>query len=263
VQAILCTDRKISSALGSAETTLKSRTLGVESWRCLTSGTDSDILCAVRLLQDELIRANEIGPANILQIIRTALNKRKHEKVDELIQGKFGISYKEFLETGKNRFPHDIFRAAIFEVEQTGLDAEFIIVGYTHGYPILVKTDTRCGATIREHFAVAGEGAYLAQAALLSRAHSHLEAFGRTHYGVYEAKRFSQGAPSVGMSTSITVLHSDGRHEMLKSSGTKFLDQKYEEYGPKKLTDNFSVDDGLFAPLQIIESRKLAADHPP
>jgi hypothetical protein len=97
------------------------------------------------------------------------------------------------LETGKGRLPEDIFRGATFEVEQTNLGAEFIIVGYINGYPVLVKTDPRCGASIKEHFAVAGEGAYLAQAALLSRAHNHMEPFGRALYNVYEAKGFPKG----------------------------------------------------------------------
>ena len=47
---VVCTDRKISSALGSSETILKSRALGFEDWRCLTAGSEPDILCTVQLL---------------------------------------------------------------------------------------------------------------------------------------------------------------------------------------------------------------------
>jgi hypothetical protein len=253
---ILCTDRKISSALGSAETSLKSRTLGLESWRCLTSGSDIDILCTLRLLQNIFRDENNIDETNVLALVRAALNNRKRDKAEELIQGKFGISYMEFLEHGKNRLPDDIFRAVAFEVEQTALDAEFIIVGYGYGYPLLVKTDTNCRASIKEHFAVAGEGAYLAQAALLSRAHNHLMPFGRALYSVFEAKKFSEGAPSVGKSTSITVLHSDGRHELLTPEGLLYFENKYQEFGPKELSEDFSTESKLFAKLKTLPPRK-------
>jgi hypothetical protein len=94
---ILCTDRKVGGALGTAETMLKSRTLGVAEWRCLTSGTDTEILCALRLLKNHFGRASYIDERNVLKLARDALNERKKDKADELIQGKFGISYDEFL----------------------------------------------------------------------------------------------------------------------------------------------------------------------
>src|SRR5215469_18865531 len=92
---IICTDRKIGGALGSSETMLKSRSLGAASWRCLTAGTDSDILCAVRLLKNGFVATEHIDETNALSIVRDALAQRKNEKASELIQGKFGISYAD------------------------------------------------------------------------------------------------------------------------------------------------------------------------
>src|SRR5438552_3725069 len=93
---ILCTDRKVSSALGSAETMLKSRIIGTR-WRCLTAGKDTDILSLLRLLKNHFMSPSNIDETNVLSLVRNALNERKKEKADEIIQGKFGIPYTDFL----------------------------------------------------------------------------------------------------------------------------------------------------------------------
>jgi len=258
---VLCTDRKISSALGSAETTLKSRSLGVESWRVLTSGADRDIQSTLRLLKQRFSESESIDETNVLSIVRAALNQRKKDKADELVNGRLAISYSEFLERGKKKLPKDIFRAITAEVELTKIDAEFVIVGYAYGFPILLKTDGNCGASIREHFAFAGEGAYLAQAALLSRAHNHLETLGRTIYSVYEAKKFSQGAPSVGEETSITILHQDGRHNLVSTTrGLAFLEEQYQKFGPKKVSRDLKVSPELVEKLATVPPREPKKD---
>ena len=138
---------KVSGTLGSAETMLKIRVIG-DSWRCLTSGIDNDIFATIRLLKNHIQKEQAIDETNILKVVRSALNERKRDKADELIQGKFAIPFFEFLATGKCRFPDDIFRAAMIEIELMQIDAEFIIAGFAERFPVLIKTDNKCMAAI-------------------------------------------------------------------------------------------------------------------
>ena len=180
------------------------------------------------------------------------MNQRKLDKANEITQGKFGISYQELLQTGKDRLPQDIFRNAVAEIENTKINAEFVILGFSYGFPMLIKTDERCGATIKENFAVAGEGGYLAQAMLLHRGHHHLNDLGRTLYKVYEAKKFSEGAPSVGKRTSISVIHHDGRHDYLIQKGMDFMEEKFREFGPREISAEILMRDDLFRRLSAM-----------
>lgn len=192
---IACADSKISTALGSSNTALKIRAMignGGVQWRCLTSGGDEDILAVLRLLKIGF-RAAPVDETNIVHVTRTALHTRKLDKANELVQGKFAIPYAEFLATGKIRLPDDIFRAATTEVELINVNVDLIIVGYDSvGYPLMVKANGN-KAAIKEDFVVAGEGGYLAQAALLSRQYHNLTSFDEALYAVYEAKKSRTG----------------------------------------------------------------------
>lgn len=234
---ILCTDRKVSSALGSSETMSKVRSIVPNKWSCLTSGTDSHILATLLHLQEQFREhKGTVDETNALSLVRAALNKRKLEMAEECIRGKFGISYTEFMATGKSRLPDDQFRSATTEVELLKNDAELIIVGFPLGFSMLIKTEGTYAA-IKEDFAVAGEGGYLAQASMLHRAHNSLESLDRSLYCVYEAKKFAEGAPSVGRSTSVITMSKDGVLRFMNHKGRQFLDATYEKLGPQKMPD--------------------------
>lgn len=243
---ILATDTKVSGALGSSETMLKNRFLS-PSWRCLTSGSDTDIIATVALLKKHFRKA-AVDETNVVHVIRTALNERKSEKANELIQGKYAISYTEFLATGRSRLPDDLFRAATTEVELIRINADFIIVGHDSSKSaLLVEANGRCEVAIKEDFVAIGEGGYLAQASLLNRSHSYVDAFAETLYAVYEAKRFAEGAPSVGRNTQLNVLHSNGLYEIVQLSGMTFLASQYEQLSRRKIPTlkiepNFLID---------------------
>jgi hypothetical protein len=122
------------------------------------------------------------------------------------------------------------------EIELTEIEAEFLVVGFAGIFPMLIKTNRRCSAIIQEDFAVAGEGAYLAQASLLDRGHWDLRSFDETLYAIYEAKKFAEGAPTVGKSTSIWVLHRSGEQDSISTDGLMFLEGKRQELGRKKIS---------------------------
>jgi hypothetical protein len=232
---VICTDSQVGGSLGTADTMLKIRTI-TPVWRCLTAGTDTDILGLLRLVRLHFARAKgEIDETTVLSIVRAALSARKAEKVDELIQGRFAIPYSEFLAHGKERLPEESFRSAVTETELTEINAEFLIVGFWRQFATLIKTDHKCGAMLQEDFSVAGEGAYLAQASLLDREHHGMKSFGETIYSVYEAKKFAQGAPSVGEDTRLSVLHKTGEWELLSLKGHDFMETARQELDRKPI----------------------------
>ncbi len=154
---VLCTDWQVSSALGSAQTFLKQRHMA-RTWLALTAGLDSDILALIPRFRAALISAQrsteKISDMNAPKIIRDVLDFRKREKIDEHIQGAYGISYSEFLKTAKDQFPTDIHRKAMYEVESIEIGAEFIFSGFTEDkFPILITTSGTSKTSIREDFA--------------------------------------------------------------------------------------------------------------
>jgi len=251
---VWCTDVLISGALGSAETMLKTRAIS-DKWRCLTAGKDSEILATLQLLKVHF-GSKQIDETNILACTRAALNQRKREKANELTHGKFALSYDDFLMHGKTRLPNDLFRGTAMEIELIQIEAQFIIIGYTEiGGATIVQTDKRCSASLKEDFATVGEGAYLAQASLLSRGHSYTNSFGKTLYNVYEAKKFSQGARSVGEITALSVFHKSGIFEFLLPNGVEFLDKKYQQSSRQWVSD-FEPPDGIFQQMYPIQTDK-------
>jgi 20S proteasome alpha/beta subunit len=253
-RVIAVTDKRVSSPLGSADTGLKMRIIA-RNWHCLTSGTESDILGTLKLLEDNFI-AETVDETNVLHLVRKSLNERKRDKANECTQGKFAISYDEFLQHGKTRLPDDLFRTTAMEIDQIQVDAELIIFGYPKiGGSILIKTDKRCGASLREDFVTIGEGGYLAQASLLNRARSYAETFERALYNAYEAKKFAEGAPTVGPSTSILVYHKDGSSDVILPSGMEFLDEKFIELSRRPVPKDMSLKAAMFEDMADVAKR--------
>jgi hypothetical protein len=232
---ILCTDGKASSVPGDTEHNLKAHALTLR-WRCLTSGNEQEIEALLPLLSKSFRTAITIDETNVVELARAALRQRLLDKREEFIQGRHSISYERFLKEGKNSLPDDIFRSSSLQVEHISLRAYLIIAGFTSdGFPMLLETDDRASVKIREHYAVVGEGALLAQSALVHRA--HVEAFGlnRTLYCVYEAKKMAERVLSVGHGETIIIMHRNLTQEIINQNGLQFLWRMWLDHGPKDL----------------------------
>jgi 20S proteasome alpha/beta subunit len=244
---VLCTDLKMSGPLGSAETALKQRTLG-KAWYALTSGSEPEIEALISTLADRFKEAEIIDESNISKIISDSLLSRKRQKSTELVMGKFAMSYDDFVQIGKDKLPPDIFRDAVFQIADLKLP-EFIIAGFDGNFSLICQTSSSANVSIREGFAVIGEGGYLATAALLQREQSSVSSIPETLYNVYEAKRYAEKVPSVGKRTRISVL-SKGGLKVVTAPGRRWLRERYKEFGPQeinyeglKMQDDFLCDD--------------------
>jgi hypothetical protein len=59
--------------------------------------------------------------------------------------------------------------------------------------------------------------------------------FNTALYAVYEAKRFAEGAPSVGSATSMAIASMDGNLKLVNLTGIRALRALYDSLGRKPL----------------------------
>jgi 20S proteasome alpha/beta subunit len=167
---VLCYDWKVSTAIGSAENKYKLTHIGAD-WVCLSSGNESDTIAFTRLLRLKFgYRGGDItvDETNAIQLVRDATAARKKEKADELTQGRYAISYDDFLKIGKEKFPPEIYRDTITEIGKLGLNADCLVCGFAENDPTIIETDSQGHVSIIDDFSAVGEGAYLAQAGFYS-----------------------------------------------------------------------------------------------
>ena len=102
---------------------------------------------------------------------------------------------------------------------------------------MIVQVNGDHGVSIKEDFAVAGSGSYLAQYGLLHRQHYDVQTLDRTIYCVYEAKKYAERVSSVGKITYFVVIQPSSKAVMLTGLGTEELEKLFANYGPHGLND--------------------------
>jgi hypothetical protein len=243
---VFCSDSRMSGPLGTAELKSKDHMIR-EGWICLVSGYETEALAVVSLLKKHFERPDTVDETNVKMLVQAALNERKLEKIEELIQGKLAISYEDFIKFGKEKFPEDYFRDTITAIDAVTVPAPCIIGGFADGEPVLLDTTERCKVSIREDFVTVGEGTHLATASLLQRNHIEINSLNETLYNVYEAKKFAEGVKSVGERTSLVVLYHTNmwhRVSMVDPTVKGIFNSKYQKYGPQNVpTDVFSQNE--------------------
>lgn len=239
---IHCADNLMSGLLGKAQTRLKIQPTAC-GFDILTAGDDADMNAGVDRIRHEFMgfKKEDLTVDAVTEATRRALVARKREKIEELIQGQFGITYDEFRAVGGTQFPPEVFRDAMWAVRDTKVEAEFIIAGFNwDDRPIILQTTTT-GAVLRRHdFAVIGAGSYLAQSVLMHREYSNSMPLAQALYTVYEAKVYAEGETSVGMKTTMHV-QAAGKSLWLSEATLKWLIEQYTQYGPKPLSDTMAA----------------------
>jgi hypothetical protein len=237
---VLCFDWKVSTAIGSSETKYKMKHLG-KDWVALWSGNESDIMLLGNLFEKEFRGATDIDETNAVQLVRNGISLRKREKAEELTQGRFALSYDDFLKIGKNRLPSDLYRDTLSEIGNLRLGAQAIVCGFTASDVMIIETDEEGKVALTEDFAAIGEGAYLAQSVLLQRGHIDSRKLDETLYVAYEAKRYAERVSSVGKRTTIFILSPTQPLLMVYDAGLDFLSQMFDQFGPKNLPKDIEL----------------------
>jgi len=179
-------------------------------------------------------------------LVRNALNARKKEKSDELTQGRYALSYDDFVKIGKEKFPPEIYRDTMAEIGNMKMGATCIIAGFTEiaagrMQPMLIETDGNGRVAVVEDFTAIGEGAYLAQSALFQRSHIDVASLSKTLYCAFEAKKYAERVSSVGTVTSITVIYGDGTAKNVSMAGLNRLLQLFNQFGPQNIPSGMTI----------------------
>jgi len=256
---VLCTDRRSGSALGSAETALKDRTLP-HGWRCLTAGTEADIVALIRLYREAFVDPGNLAAVKIDATIKGPLFRRKKELAEEYIRNRFAISHAEFISLGKEKFPADIFHDALQRVSLLDLKADLIVAGFIDGAEEIYRCSSAGKVIAAYEYAVIGSGEYLAEASLLRRGQNDVMSLDETIYNVYEAKKHSEAVGSVGRQTSIYVLSRDGSHRAISVQLQMQLGEMFDKYGPKPVPRDLTFEGARYYDQEVAASAGKSAD---
>jgi 20S proteasome alpha/beta subunit len=179
-------------------------------------------------------------------LIQKVLSERKRELCEEYIQGRFAISYENFLANGKNQLPSPRFEAAVRAIENITLGVEFLITGYASTFPLIIETDQYGKTYIRESFATIGEGGHLAHSSLMHRQYDEMRKHNAAVYMVYEAKKWAERNRTVGNHTAMQVFHRNGTFDYLQREGLDLLEGEFKKYGPKPINVAFDYPAATF-----------------
>lgn len=238
---VLCSDKRMSSGLGSSEAGRKELSLR-HGWRCLVSGDEDHFLALVRLYDIHFADKDRLTYANLDEAMKAPLYQRKKAIAEEYIRKRFAISHEEFVKFGKERLPADLFHEANQVINHTDLRASLIVAGFLGPSPEIYYTDEHCGAHPVMNFATIGEGSHLAHSVLLRREQIGWNSLSSTLYNVYEAKRYAESIGSVGPGTNITVMKSDGTKRITSHELDSQLAEAYKKYGPQKVPHSIKFD---------------------
>ncbi len=214
-----------------------------DEWAVLIAGTVSSAIELVNTYARYFTAFKgkniELTNTNIVDHVRRPLILQKNKVANAYVGKLLGITYKEFLATGKERLPEKKFADIVSNIEDLELDCQLILCTFLDGEAQIFKVDGDCSIEVCEQFAAIGSGCDIAESVLFQREHEGDLPIGHALYAVYEAARLGSKAPGVGNQHALSVLLPPKRggeiaYCRVSEKGFKFLDRKFRQYGPKQ-----------------------------
>jgi hypothetical protein len=243
---VLCHDWNSETEGGGSETCDKMRELP-KGWVALMADTMSRAEELAAQYEAHLRKLSVVSDDRALfEEMKKPAHKQKEVLVDDYIKQTMGVSYADLVSPCK-KFPDAIVEQRLNEVAEIRLRASLILAGFAetqqgdeegkenNPYLFVVEDSGTHEDVVRveENFAAIGSGAYVAIPALHQREHEDNKSLMETIYSVLEAKRLSQVAPGVGVSTSLSVMYPDGRLMRWSNSLYDRLEWLFDRLGPK------------------------------
>lgn len=251
---VLCSDMMESTAISSSETMYKHFALG--PYVALVSGVVSESR-KLRSFYADYFKVNPIGDSLSesvrAQHLADGFNLYKRQRIDNLVQQRIGLKYVEFLERSAQLDP--IRRRKISEaIEELPADVDILFAS------LMVGSHAESGSffdkafifrqwwdKIEPHgnFACIGDGRDAAEQSLHRRKQSPTTRLSTTLYHVYEAKKLSEQAPTVGEKTIVSVMATTPSSKALgildtatlTPSAMETLEEYYQRCGPQPVAD--------------------------
>jgi hypothetical protein len=191
---VFATDFQVEGQTAKADIGVKVCEVGREQFPVLMAGTQTRALELAgeidRALQKHSspVGQDYVSP-NWTAVLREAVLHQKHRIADEIIIGRFGISYQEMLRIGREKFPPDVYRDTVAEIARTPLDCWLLVLAFNQTDAIIFRIGDGGLIETCQNFAAIGSGLYLAESALFQRDQSVARDLGTTIYNVFEAMR--------------------------------------------------------------------------
>ena len=243
---VLCSDWQEGSVLGTAEVSFKQISIG-QGWTVMAAGDSTEINALRNLYGNHILGATSIDKTNVVSVMQAPLHDRKRQKIEQLIQGRVGISYDDFLQFGRERLSETVFLGVSDDIDRMTLGADVIMAGFIDEFPWILSGRANGTIEIHENFTSIGEGSYLAQSSLMQRNCVDIMELPEMTYLVYEAKRNAESVASVGRSTTLQVQGANGLRKYMNSKGMEHLSDHYDKLGPQKINVSFSFPDETWA----------------
>ncbi len=246
--AAICFDQRVQTHIASAETEFKYVHLG-PNWAALIAGQiplARELTTAYKtMLRNPRPALNE---SNVLNYLYKPINSLRRSMASRYSQDRLAMDYDTLLRDGQKQLPEDLFRQVMYDVAAQEMKVELILIGWMNRRFNLFKLSFgnvyRC-----EPFAVIGSGTSVAEPALYHREVSEFWDMGKALYAVYEAQILGQIAPGVGKKYQVALLANDGQGiypRVVKKTSKTFLAEKYAQYAPRELGDDFTLPAGFF-----------------
>lgn len=186
------------------------------------------------------------GQQVFYDVLRKAVTTQKKNLAHEYVSGQLGITYDEFIDTGKEKLPEEIYRDMVAAVRGMTLGCSLLAIDFSSEDPSIYRIQDSGMIEMCDNFAAVGTGPYIAESFLFLRAHSEHDELRSSLFEVFEAMMLGGRAPGVGDTFTILVISRDndgikvqqptpayGRY--LKKSVEKYSIRGYEVSNPPKL----------------------------
>lgn len=215
------------------------------------AGDVSQALELIGIYSAHLCAYNELSADILHDALRFPLRLMKERLVEALVQRRIALTYNAFLERSQQIDPS--LRAAIFSaIDDLSIPASLIIAGFTdiraevalprpEQKPLIFKIEYEAVKS-EQNFACVGDGAAAAELSLHRRKQSRFVKLPATLYNVYEAKKLSEIARSVGSTTDMLVIK-PGSSRWVNGESIAALDAYFDRYGPQSVGDLGMVSD--------------------
>jgi len=250
---VFATDFEVEGGIASAQIGMKVAMVTSEEYPILMAGTMTRAIELAQVIYGVAERQlsprdKDNIPLNWDVVLRDGIRAQKRSLANELVSGRFGMTYEDFVRIGKTSFPDDIYRETMAEIARLSLDCELLVLAFHHTDPRLYRLNPTGMVETCQNFAAVGSGSYIAEASLFQRSQSSANDLGTTIYNVYEAMRLGSIAPGVGDKFQIGVAEwswyedpnplnrGEVKISFLVPAYYQYLAKRFARFGPKPVS---------------------------
>jgi len=235
---VLCSDRRIETVESGGDVCVKFDHAG-DGWMALIAGDTARVRDLAGVFREAMAEKTEKMTAHQISNLLTACaHQQKKNLAEHFVQSQLAVSYDYLLKNGKVKLPPEEFSQLIASVRLIDLGCELILSGFVEENPVLFKVQRDGSVNRMDAFAVIGAGEAVAEASLFRRKCVGTMSVEEVAYYVYEAKRMSEVASSVGPATSLAVMRRSGpgfsQFRMIDDFTMATLDAHYKQIGPQE-----------------------------